>query len=117
MSLEYFGIEIRQFAHSAEIKREIPFCTPKRILEYSGIEIRQFTHSAEIKREIPFCMRKRSETYANYRNIQKIKENIKILHEENKRQDRAIGMLSRFLKIVDTTVRIHTKMLNSLNVV
>ena len=32
-------------------------------LEYSGIEIRQFTHSAEIKREIPFCTRKRSETY------------------------------------------------------
>ena len=49
--------------HSAEIKREIPFCTRKRILEYSGIEIRQFTHSAEIKREIPFCTRKRSETY------------------------------------------------------
>ena len=48
--------------HSAEIKREIPFCTCKRILEYSGIEIRQFTHSAEIKREIPFCTRKRSET-------------------------------------------------------
>ena len=55
-------------------------------------------------------------TYANYRNIQKIKEYINILHEENKRQDRAIGMLSRFLKIVDTRVRIHTKMLNSLNV-
>ena len=53
-------------------------------------------------------------TYVNYRNIQKIKEHI--LHEENKRQDRAIGMLSRFLKIVDTRVRIHTKMLNSLNV-
>ena len=50
--------------HSAEIKREIPFCTRKRILEYSGIEIRQFTHSAEIKREIPFCTRKRSETYS-----------------------------------------------------
>ena len=49
--------------HSAEIKREIPFCTRKQILEYSGIEIRQFTHSAEIKREIPFCTRKRSETY------------------------------------------------------
>ena len=30
----------------------------------------------------------------NYRNIQKIKENLKILHEENERQDRAIGMLS-----------------------
>ena len=29
-----------------------------------GIEIRQFTHSAEIKREIPFCTRKRSETYS-----------------------------------------------------
>ena len=55
--------------------------------------------------------------YANYRNIQKIKENIQILHEENKRQDRAIGMLSKFLKIVDTRVRIHTKMLNSLKVV
>ena len=55
-------------------------------------------------------------TYVNYRNIQTIKENIEILHEENKRQDRAIGMLSRFLKIVDTRVRIHTKMLNSLNV-
>ena len=54
--------------------------------------------------------------YANYRNIQKIKENIQILHEENKRQDRAIGMLSKFLRIVDTRVRIHTKMLNSLNV-
>ena len=54
--------------------------------------------------------------YANHRNIQKIKENIKILHEENKRQDRAIGMLSKFLKIVDARVRIHTKMLNSLNV-
>ena len=54
--------------------------------------------------------------YANYRNIQKIKENINILQEENKRQDKAIGMLSRFLKIVDTRVRIHTKMLNSLNV-
>ena len=54
--------------------------------------------------------------YANYRNIQKIKENIQILHEENKRQDRAIGMLSKFLKIVDTRVRIHTKMLNNLNV-
>ena len=58
------------------------------------------------------------EVYVNYTNIQKIKENIKILHEENRRQDRAIGrsMLSRFLKIVDTRVRIHTKMLNSLNV-
>ena len=54
--------------------------------------------------------------YANYRNIQKIKENIKILHEENKRQDKAICMLIRFLKIVDTRVRIHTKMLNSFNV-
>ena len=32
------------------------------------------------------------------------------------RQDRAIGILSRFLKIVETRVRIHTKMLNSLNV-
>ena len=63
LTLEYSGIEIRQFTHSAEIKREIPFCTCKRILEYSGIEIRQFTHSAEIKREIPFCTRKRSETY------------------------------------------------------
>ena len=49
--------------HSAEIKREIPFCTRKQILEYSGIEISQFTHSAEIKREIPFCTSKRSETY------------------------------------------------------
>ena len=54
--------ESDSFTHSAEIKREIPFCTRKRILEYSGIEIRQFTHSAEIKREIPFCTRKRSET-------------------------------------------------------
>ena len=54
--------------------------------------------------------------YANYRNIQKIKENIQIFPEENKRQDRAIDMLSKFLKIVDTRVRIHTKMLNSLNV-
>ena len=34
-------------------------------LEYSGIEIRQFTHSLEIKREIPFCTRKRSETYVH----------------------------------------------------
>ena len=64
LSLEYSGIEIRQFTQSAEIKREIPFCTRKWILEYSGIEIRQFTHSAEIKREIPFCTRKRSETYS-----------------------------------------------------
>ena len=40
--------------------------------------------------------------YANYRNIQKIKENIKILHEENRNQDRAISMLSKFLKIVDS---------------
>ena len=54
--------------------------------------------------------------YANYRNIQKIKENVQILHDENQRQDRALGMLSKFLKIVDTRVRIHTKMLNSLNV-
>ena len=54
--------------------------------------------------------------YANYRNIQKIKENIKILHEENRSQDKAISMLSKFLKIVDTRVRIHTKMLNSLSV-
>ena len=54
--------------------------------------------------------------YANYKNIQKIKENIKILHEENKKQDEAIGMLARFLKIVDTRVRIHTKMLNNINV-
>ena len=56
------------------------------------------------------------EVYANYKNIQKIKENIKILHEENKKQDEAIGMLARFLKIVDTRVRIHTKMLNNINV-
>ena len=54
--------------------------------------------------------------YENYRNIQKIKENIQILHDENQRQDRALGMLSKFLKIVDTRVRIHTKMLNNLNV-
>ena len=54
--------------------------------------------------------------YANYKNIKKIKENIKILHEENKRQDEAIGMLDRFLKIVDTRVRIHTRMLNNINV-
>ena len=54
--------------------------------------------------------------YANYRNIQRIKENINILQEENKRQDKAIGMLTKFLRIVDTRVRIHTKMLNSLNV-
>ena len=33
--------------------------------------------------------------YANYKNIQKIKENVKILHEENKKQDEAIGMLAR----------------------
>ena len=45
--------------------------------------------------------------YANYKNIQKIKENIKILHEENKKQDEAIGMLARFLKIVDTRVNIN----------
>ena len=54
--------------------------------------------------------------YANYRNIQKIKENIQILHDENQRQDRALGMLAKFLKIVDTRVRIHTNMLNNLNV-
>ena len=54
--------------------------------------------------------------YANYRNIQKIKENIQILHEENQRQNRALGMLSKFLKIVDTEVRIHTKMLDSTTV-
>ena len=55
-------------------------------------------------------------TYSNYKNIQKIKENIKILHKQNERQDEAIGMLARFLKIVDTRVRIHTKMLNNINV-
>ena len=39
-------------------------CTSRWLsLQYSGIEIRQFTHSPEIKREIPFCTRKRSETY------------------------------------------------------
>ena len=54
--------------------------------------------------------------YANYKNIQKIKENIQVLHGENRRQDEAIGMLARFLKIVDTRVRIHTKMLNNINV-
>ena len=54
--------------------------------------------------------------YANYKNIQKIKENIQILHEENQRQDRALGMLAKFLKIVDTRVRIHTNLLNNLNV-
>ena len=54
--------------------------------------------------------------YANNKNIQKIKENINILHEENKRQDEAIGMPTRFLKIVDTRVRIHTKILNNINV-
>ena len=54
--------------------------------------------------------------YANYKNIQKIQENIKILHEENKRQDEAIGMLARFLKIADTRVRIQTRMLNNINV-
>ena len=51
--------------------------------------------------------------YSNYKNIQKIKENT---HEENKRQDREIGMLAKFLKIVDTRVRIHTQILNSINV-
>ena len=51
--------------------------------------------------------------YANYKNIQKIKENIE---EENRKQDEAIGMLVRFLKIVDTRVRIHTRMLNNINV-
>ena len=54
--------------------------------------------------------------YTNYKNIQKIKENIKNLHEENRRQDEAIGMLAKFLKIVDTRVRIHTRMLNNINV-
>ena len=54
--------------------------------------------------------------YANYKNIQKIKENIKVLHEENRKQDEAIGMLARFLKIVDTRVRIPTRMLNNINV-
>ena len=54
--------------------------------------------------------------YANYKNIQKIKENIQILQDENERQDRALGMLAKFLRIVDTRVRIHTKMLNNLNV-
>ena len=54
--------------------------------------------------------------YANYKNIQKIKENINMLHEENKRQDEAIGMLARFLRMVDTRVRIHTRMLNNINV-
>ena len=38
------------------------------------------------------------------------------MHDENQRQDRALGMLAKFLKIVDTRVRIHTKMLNNLNV-
>ena len=39
-------------------------CTSRWLsLEYSGIQIRQFTHRPEIKREIPFCTRKRSETY------------------------------------------------------
>ena len=54
--------------------------------------------------------------YANYKNIQKVKENIKILQEEDRRQDEVIGRLARFLKIVDTRVRIHTKMLNNINV-
>ena len=54
--------------------------------------------------------------YANYKNIQKIKENIKVLHEENRKQDEAIRMQARFLKIVDTRVRIHTRMLNNINV-
>ena len=54
--------------------------------------------------------------YPNYKNIQKFKENIQVLHEENKKQDEAIGILARFLTIVDTRVRIHTKMLNNINV-
>ena len=54
--------------------------------------------------------------YANYKNIQKIKENIKVLHEENRKQDEAIGISARLLKIGDTRVRIHTRMLNSINV-
>ena len=54
--------------------------------------------------------------YANYKNIQKIKENIQVLHEKNRKQDKAIGMLARFLKIVDTRVRIHNRMLNNINV-
>ena len=54
--------------------------------------------------------------YAYYKNIQKIKENTKVLYEEIKKQDEAIGMLARFLKIVDTRVRIHTRMLNNINV-
>ena len=37
-----------------------------------GIEIRQFTHSAEIKRETPFCMRKRSETYIFFFSFDKV---------------------------------------------
>ena len=54
--------------------------------------------------------------YANYKNIQKIMENVEILHEEKRRQDEAIGMLARFLKIVDSRVWIHTKMVNNINV-
>ena len=54
--------------------------------------------------------------YANYKNIQKIKENIEVLHEENRKQNEAIGVLAKFLKIVDTRVRIHTRMLNNINV-
>ena len=54
--------------------------------------------------------------YANYKDIQKIKENIKVLHEENRKQDEAIGMSIRFLKVVDIRVRIHTRMLNNINV-
>ena len=45
--------------------------------------------------------------YAYYKNIQKIKENINVLHEENRKQDEVIGMLARFLKIVDTRIRIN----------
>ena len=39
-----------------------------------------------------------------------------MLHEENRKQDEAIRMLARFLKIVEPRVRIHTRMLNNINV-
>ena len=53
---------------------------------------------------------------ANRASIRTIQKNIKKIHEENKRQDRNIGLLSKFLGILHKRIKLHESFLHKLDV-
>ena len=52
--------------------------------------------------------------YSNVEDIKVIKKNIKVLQDENKRQDRNINILARYLGLTINRVRLHDAMLEKL---